>query len=71
MRKVTRYADNRTAKDDRSDTIARRDARHPTGFKPVALPAVAAAVEAAMLTPQRRPEPRDVPAILRDDADMG
>jgi hypothetical protein len=36
----------------------------------VALPAVAAAVEAAMLTPQRRPEPRDVPAILRD-ADMG
>ena len=41
--------------------------RADAGFKPVALPALAAAVKAAKPKPQETPH-RELPAILRKDA---
>jgi hypothetical protein len=38
------------------------------GFKPVALPALAAAVAATRPPAPRKPATRDIPAILREDA---
>ncbi len=40
-------------------------------FQPVAIPAVAAAVEAARTQPRQAPPQRDVPAILRKEAMVG
>ncbi len=38
------------------------------GFKPIAIPALAAAVETARRAAPRAAAPKDVPAILRNDA---
>jgi hypothetical protein len=49
---------------------ANRDRQRVPDFKPVALPALKAAVQ-AMRTEPRRPERRELPAILRKDSDAG
>ena len=46
---------------------ADRPTRVAQGFKPVALPALAAAVQAGKAAP-RRTKPRDLPPILRNAA---
>ena len=40
--------------------------QHETGFKAVALPAVAAAVHAARASAPGKPAPREIPAVLRE-----
>ena len=49
---------------------ANRDRQRVPDFKPVALPALKAAVQAMRKEP-RRPERRELPAILRKDSDAG
>ncbi len=58
-----------------SQQASNRDVRDSAGtarpgFKPVALPAVAAAVRAAKLQPSR-PKNSQLPAILRKEAALG
>ncbi len=50
--------------------VQRRDRRLEAGFKPLALPALAAAVQARKTAPSR-PVERDLPAFLREDALIG
>jgi len=62
-------------------TQPKQNLRHPLnarvadaqGFKPVALPALAAAVRQvkAGVASERRPSPHDLPAILRKTAQLG
>ena len=44
-----------------------KHAPHEGGFKPLAIPAVAAAVEAGATAQARKPAKRDIPAVLRQD----
>lgn len=44
---------------------------HEHGFKPVALPALAAAVRASTQGQVRKPAAKDIPAFLRGDAFFG
>ena len=62
---MTRTKKTLESRRDSSLAAATPRGRAP-GFKPVALPAVAAAVQAARPTATRRPPPRDIPAILRE-----
>ena len=57
------------ARTQRAARAARQTAsQRPTpGFKPVALPALAAAVRAGSETPSRKPSDGDLPAVLRQD----
>jgi hypothetical protein len=51
------------------DPSSQRASNGAHAFKPLAIPAVAAAVSAgASRQPRKAPRPRDVPAILRQDA---
>ena len=58
----------------RASVQAPRQTARPAGaapvFKPVALPALAAAVQAAKLQPRRQPV-NDLPAFLRKEAMQG
>ncbi len=47
-----------------------REARADAAFKPVALPALAAAVKAAQDKPREAPQ-RELPPILRKEATLG
>jgi hypothetical protein len=61
------------AQDQRPNAQQRRGTRPDATFKPVALPALAAAVQ-ALRAQERRPAIRDhedLPAILRKDAQLG
>ena len=54
-----------------SQEASGRDRRLETGFKPLALPALAAAVQMSRRTTRRATAERDIPAILREDALVG
>jgi hypothetical protein len=58
-----------TARD--SQEALRRDRVLAAEFKPLALPALAAAVHASKQNPRRAEAKREVPAILREDAVLG
>jgi hypothetical protein len=63
---MTQAANPRRSMPDqrRSDSLAQ------PGFKPVALPALAAAIQAARMQPRER-KPSDLPAILRKETTLG
>ena len=64
-------AQNAKMTDDRSNQeTEHRDANVAPAFKPVAMPALKAAVRAIRPQPPRAGE-RDLPAILRKDANLG
>ena len=65
-------AQNAKMTDHRSNDqdTARRDANATHAFKPVAMPALKAAVRAIRPQPPRASD-RELPAILRKDANLG
>ena len=53
------------------DTRQQAQSKPQAGFKPVALPALAAAVHASRKTPQQKKKTHELPAILRKDSQLG
>ena len=54
--------------DERRDSSLRNAEPRDRGFKPLALPALAAAVRVTGRTEARKPPYREIPAILREEA---
>jgi hypothetical protein len=54
--------------DERRDSSLRNAEPRANGFKPLALPALAAAVRVTGRSQARKPAYREIPAILREDA---
>jgi hypothetical protein len=58
----------KTGETQRDSTLKRGSLGRDGAFKPLRLPAVAAAVQASAKQPPRQTIQRDIPAILREDA---